>query len=98
MSLVGKFFLHSSAGYYQTGEVLERAASGFYFLKFDGINGAPAVVKMFCIEDLTAEIEADGCPDFEWQFFVTRQELDDYILWMETPSEKSKPKVVKLHS
>ena len=98
MGLVGKFFLHSGADYYQTGEILEKAAPGFYFLKFDGHNDAPAAVKLFCIEDLATEMEADGSPDIEWQFFLTRQELDDYVLWMETPSEKSKPKVVKLHS
>lgn len=97
MSLVGKFFLHSGAEYYQTGEVTEQADQHHYFLKFDGNTGGPPAIKLFCIHSLSTGMEDEGFPDLEWQFFPSRQELTDYLTWLDTPSPNANPKLVKLH-
>lgn len=98
MSLVGKFFLHSGADYYQTGEIIERAEPGYVLLKFDSTSDAPPHIKLFCVDALSTDMPDEGYPNIDWQFFTSRKELTEYVKWMETPSPKKvSAKVVKLH-
>jgi hypothetical protein len=102
VSLVGKFVFHCGAGYSHWGEVVDQIGTDIFLIRFDRQDKSipPAGVMAFDVCDFVTELDHEGNPEAEWEFFDTRAELDKYVKWLftETPKKHPKPVVVKLHS
>lgn len=98
-NLVGKFFIEDEDDHewYRTGEVRHDVERG-YLIRYDvSDGGANAPIQPMVIvthEEITSMLD---CGHKRWSFFDSRQELNRYIKWIETPAEaKPEAKVVKL--
>jgi len=98
-TLVGMYFLFDSTGdSYRTGEVLEIISDGhipYYLLKFDPFNGVPLPFEVVSIDDFTFENECTCLRQFN--FFHSREELNAWIKYIDSPPDGEKgEKVVSL--
>jgi hypothetical protein len=91
-TIVGMFFLRDGGEYYVTGEILAEVKDGFYLMKPDNMNGIPvsSPLEVVQIEDMTL-MNDYGIPAIS--LFSTREALDAWIAWIDTPS---KPRVLNL--
>ena len=89
MSLVGKYFLFSTDEYYTHGKILEDLSEGFYLVHKTGCERPYNCV--YHLAQLTEGNEGRSC-----QFFDSEVELQDYLTWLQEPSEPDKKKVLKL--
>jgi hypothetical protein len=48
---------------------------------------------LVCLHEMSAAYDDDGLEIKSWSFYDTREDLQDFINWMEAPAE---PEVVKL--
>lgn len=81
MGLVNKYFFRSTDDYYNYGKITEDLGEGFFLLKFHGTS-----MPHMSIFHLMQMTETDEMNTFN--IFETEKELNDYIAWLETPSEK----------
>jgi hypothetical protein len=93
--LEGKFFLRSDVDYYRTGQVI-KFAKGTALVQYDQMANPDASwsmpMELICHDELAhAETELGKV----WGFFNSREELDGYLNWMETPQQQGQ-QVVKL--
>ena len=94
-SLEGKFVLWNGPESYRTGQI----KTGFedsVMVQFDrmGDNSDASwnfPMELVCGEELTHAVE-DGLK--VWGFFDTRQELDAFLAWLDSPSEKQVVRLV----
>ena len=78
----------STDEHYNHGKVLEDLGHGFVLLHFTGTD------RPFKSVQHMGQMLNDGDMNF-FYFYDTEKELDDYVEWLETPSE-NKEKVIKL--
>lgn len=90
MTLVGKFVFHNGAEYYQWGEVVEQVTPTAVLVRLE-LKGCPPSMSIFHLGSFLTSIAPDGAPEFDWQFFNTREELDAYMAWLfnEEKAEKA---------
>ena len=100
-ALVGMHFLFDNTGErYRTGVIADLISGGestypYYLLKFDPINNRPLPMGVVGINELTFIGEETGMRDFS--LFYTREELDAWVKWIESPPEEDNgEKVVSL--
>ena len=88
MGLANKFFFRSTEEYYNYGEVLEELPEGFYLVRMMGCTKPHTsifhIAQMSTMDDMNS-----------FSFFDTKEELDEYVAWVEEPIEK-KPNIVSL--
>ena len=89
MSLVNKYFLFSTDEYYTYGKILENLDESFYLVNKFGCEKPYDCI--FHLAQLTDGSEGRTC-----QFFDSKIELDNYIEWVEEPSDKEKKNIIKL--
>ena len=87
MTLTGLFFVHDIGEFYRTGVVFRQAHPDAYLVRYDNMkrgsdmpDGGMALLTVSC--DLSATDDEDN-PIF--RFFETRDELDTWVSWLETP-------------
>ena len=94
--MIGMFFHRDLGDYYQTGEIIRKVNPEAYLTRLDVINGSERCpvnpLVMFAVMDLT-DLDEDGNPIF--RFFDTRDDLQAWLAWMDTPDDEPK-KVVRL--
>ena len=101
-AMVGLYFLFDNTGeHYRTGEILELVSGGgdshaYYLLKFDCHNESPIMpLEVASIDDFTLVNEEINIKQFN--FFRTREELNTWVKWIESPIEEGKgEKIVSL--
>lgn len=87
--LKGKFFLQDAGEYFRTGEIIESDGTYVYF-KYDSQkqNSCPVrqatVLSVFEIAKSTIDEEGE-MPS--WSFFDSREELQKYMNWLNSPSK-----------
>jgi hypothetical protein len=101
-SFVGKFVFHCGNEYSQWGEIVEFLEPGILLIKIDRSDelkaeNLPPALMAFDVADMLTEINGDGSFDGQWEFFLTREDLDAYTTWLfkSDPENKPKPTVVK---
>lgn len=91
MSIEGKYFFFSTDDYYTFGQILTSLGEGFFLAYKTGCEKPYECV--YHLAQLTDGNEGRTC-----QFFNTEIELQDYIKWIEEPSDKTNVvKLVKKH-
>jgi hypothetical protein len=99
-ALVGMHFVFDNTGErYRIGEISQviigKDSRIYYLLKFDAFKGSPQVpFELICIEDLTLMNEETGMREFS--LFATREDLNIWVKWIESPPEGEGEKVVSL--
>ena len=91
--LEGKFVIYNSGGAWRSGQV--KIASGETLLvQFDQMTAPDPTwslpAELVCLHQVMHEQDEDLKA---WGFFDTREALEAYVKWMDTPS---KPRVVQL--
>ena len=81
--LVGSFFYFSRSDHYRTGEILTEISREYFLVRFDSVQPGEPTPPM----ELVSASEMATSHDSHWFFFVTREDLDRWIAWLETPSE-----------
>jgi hypothetical protein len=81
MALTNKYFFRSTDDYYNYGKVVDDLGDSFYLVKFHGGTRPHNVV--FHLAQMTEKDEMNS-----FNFFDTEEELNEYVEWIETPSEK----------
>lgn len=87
--LVGMFFMQDNGDRYSTGEIVAEVGAGVYLVRFDG-QEVTLPMELVSFPELL-EIKSDGLK--AWTLFNTREELQAWDDWLNTPS---KPKVVSI--
>jgi hypothetical protein len=87
MGLVGKFFFHCGDEYMHSGEIVEQVDPATVLVRTDkcACNSAPPMGMQLV---RISEMITDNLGEPGWEFFGTRQELDDYWTWLDKPSEE----------
>ena len=82
MSLVGKYFYLSEDDEYRTGRVEEQVEAGAYLVSFFCDVSCPVPWELWTLEQIAAPTRHawEG-----WSFFPTREDLDKWLVWLETP-------------
>jgi hypothetical protein len=93
--LAGMFFMRSDEEYYRTGQVI-KASKREALVQYDQMANPDASwampMELVSTDELAnAETELGKV----WGFFATREQLDGYLKWMDTP-QMAGPQVVKL--
>ena len=83
--LVGSFFYFSRSDHYRTGEILTEISREHYLVRFDSITPAEPVPPMELVS--TSEMSTTCPSGHRWFFFTTREDLNRWLAWLETPSE-----------
>ena len=83
--LVGSFFLADTGEHYRTGEILTEISREHYLVRFDSIIPGEPVSPMELVS--ASEMTHDSPSGHRWFFFTTREDLNRWLAWLETPSE-----------
>ena len=86
MSIVGKFFFHCGKEYTQTGEVVEQTSADTVLVKFDHCEHIPPTMTLIPISSMISKVKPDGSIDGNWELFATREQLDAWLAWLDSPS------------
>lgn len=90
--LVGKYFYLSSGDGYHTGVIEQAIETSFLLLRTDPVlNGAPSLLRLVDLVFFSCEDDDQFCALFD-----TKEELDSWVLWLDTPSDKE-PKLKVIH-
>ncbi len=100
MGLAGKFIFHMGEEYSRHGEIIEQISDEIILVRFEHncancecSNRSSRIVPI-SIKSLMVDI---GDYDDACELFETRADLDKFLTWLDTPSEKAEPsKIVKL--
>jgi hypothetical protein len=91
-NLVGMFFMRDYGETHSCGEIVGSLSANHYLLKVDRIDRVPVSPPMEVMHlDDMADVSISGYPAV--MLFTTREELDAWHEWLDTPSE---PRVVSL--
>lgn len=88
-NLTGMFFILDKGDRFFTGAILSEITDGIYLTQADG-NGVQYPKELMSIDDMLGTTNYGG-PNCS--LFSTRAEMDDWLTWIETPSE---PRVINL--
>jgi hypothetical protein len=97
MNLTGKHIFYFDDEYSKTGVIVGRADPETYLVQFDLVDAAPGVsphAELYTLAEMTEQTWGDGLKC--WTFYDTREALDAYVRWLETPAESKGPKLVNL--
>lgn len=97
--LVGKFFLVNDDAneHYRTGEVAAQVTSDHYLMQYDNMGGGDIQFgsEVVDVDEMTTVCK--HCDAKRWSFFDSREKLETFLNWLDTPPAESKtPKVVPL--
>ena len=87
MSLVGKFFFHFGKEYSQSGKVVEQIDAATVLVEFEGCEHVPGRMIALPAAGMVAKEKPDGTFDSDWEFFHTKEQLDEWLEWLDAPSE-----------
>ena len=98
MNLTGKYVFVATEEHYKFGQIIGCVGFETYLVQFQPSDAVPEAgirAEVYSLEEMT-ETWGDGqkC----WTFYDTKEALDLYVEWLETPSEDEGPKVVNLRS
>lgn len=100
MGLVGKFVFHSGPEHYQYGEIIEEPTDGYVLIRLDSSKSLADIGTrsiLVPIDTMATELNDEDSLGFIcWEFFASCEALNAYVAWLETPDDKSAPKVVAL--
>ena len=84
-SLKGKFVFFTSEDHWRTGQVTDVSDLGI-LVQFDNMNSGNTrfPLELVCLHEVMHATVMDGAK--MWGFFSTREELDDYIEWLNGPN------------
>jgi hypothetical protein len=94
MSMVGKFFFCAGKEYTQTGEIIEQPSPDIVLVRFDHCDHIPPTMTLVAVSEMVSVMRPDGSVDSDWEFFATREQLDTWMAWLETPPDNKKLSVV----
>jgi hypothetical protein len=87
-TIVGSFVYVCDGEHYHTGEILAEISHEHYLVRFDNPTDArvPMPMELVSTTEMAAPhgVHGVGRP---WSFFATRDDLDRWITWLDTPSE-----------
>lgn len=94
-TLSGKYFLASHMEYYRRGLIKDLIHDNFYLIEIFGKDR-----NTTCLQNIYDMI-IDDVEGLSWDFFDTKEELEEYILWLDPPEEvketnKKTSNIVKL--
>ena len=93
--LEGMFFLRQDEEYFRTGQVI-KATKKEALVQYDQManqnEGWTLPLELVCHDELA---HAENAMGKVWGFFNTREQLDAYLVWMDTPQQAGQ-RVVKL--
>ena len=94
--IVGSFVLVNDKDHetYRTAEITKQVSPGYYFVQFDNISGGDMPMPIELVGEAEMASLCENCGARLWSFFPSREGLQKYIDWMETPPEP-KMKVVR---
>jgi hypothetical protein len=94
--IVGSFVLVNDKDHetYRTAEIIKQVSPGHYFVQFDNISGGDMPMPIELVGEAEMASLCENCGARLWSFFPSRERLQKYIDWMETPPEP-KMKVVR---
>jgi hypothetical protein len=78
---------------FRTGEIIEQVSPDYYLVQFDDMSGGNMRVPLELVG--AAEMALLDHIGRRWSFFPSRDHLQKYLDWLETPSEP-RMKVVRL--
>jgi hypothetical protein len=88
--LVDKFFLCSEYESYRTG-IVKQVDGNMALVQFDPMGKMPAPgMELVSLQEMATSTD-DGIK--VWSFFATRDQLDAFVTWLNSPG---RPQVVKL--
>jgi hypothetical protein len=97
MGLAGKFIFHMGEEYSRSGEIIEQVSDDVILVKFD--HNCDCTPRPQGALPVTINSLATGIEDMDntCEIFNTRADLDAFLEWLDTPSERSESaKIVKL--
>ena len=97
MKLVGKFVHIGGLEYWHSGEILEEHDDGSILVRIDSRKGIPPRSFVFGTDEYYSSLLESGEMTCSWAFFLSREELMEFIKWCDTPDEENPgPKIVQL--
>lgn len=91
MSFVGKFVQINGEDYYRNAEVIEQITPDVYLLRDIDDDKILPVTFLIHLGELLSSINIEGELQTNTFVFNSREELDAWMEWLETPSEKKNP-------
>lgn len=94
LNLADLYFMHSTEESYSHGKILGAVKKNIYLVAFDRMKSSEEIdrpYRMIHIEDMLNENSIGP----EWMFFETREKLNEFLSWIETPSGEKILKFVK---
>jgi hypothetical protein len=95
-SIVGSFVLVNNKDHesFRTAEIIKQVSPGYYFVQFDNMGGGDMPIPIELVGEAEMASVCENCGERRWSFFPSRERLQKYIDWIETPAEP-KMKVVR---
>lgn len=93
-SIVDKYVYVATEEYYYTGQIIGQVSDEYYMMRKYAVDGTNRDANfLFHLSDMTPHSDNDF-----WIFYDTKEELDDYVNFIESPQEEAgdSGKVVKL--
>lgn len=82
MSLAGMWCLFDNGeGYYQSGELVKQLTEKYYLVKVSGSNNDYKTTRVISLKMMAVWPQHV----FGFLLFSTKQELDDWFAWFDTP-------------
>jgi hypothetical protein len=91
--LKGKHIIHDEDETYRTGQIVD-ADQQYALIREDfmkDLEGPSYMMRLVSLDEIANSFVDNGARP-EWQIFNSKEELDAYINWFETPIEE--PKIV----
>ena len=83
----GSFVFVDDGEHYRTGEIHAEPTPGYFLVRFDSVSPGEPTSPMELVGVSEMAAPHDGSRGRRWSFFTTRDDLDRWIAWAETPSE-----------
>ena len=83
MGLVGKFFFYMGEEYSYTGEIVAQISDDLLLVLFGNCGDCPATKRIISVKQLMTDIDSDRVVEI----FDTRDELEHFEAWLDTPPE-----------
>lgn len=89
MTIIGLHFIANSEDNesYRTGYIVSQVTSDHFLVQYDAMNGGDLTIPMSIVSLEEMNQVCGDCGSKRWDFFRSREQLRDYIDWMNTPSE-----------
>jgi hypothetical protein len=96
-NLVGKAVMRDTGEYFRTGEIVDQIQDSYVLVRFDVPDHSDAPLfplELVSLEEIALARTSDGIPF--WSLFTDREEFDEYMEWLETPSKRPDLTVVSI--